>query len=191
MLPTGPNDAKDTISPIMNMCQAQRRQIIIEPSLIIDNTNVAYSSVPRGMMKVTMSFKCSMQQKQMDCTTWWCWWRRATGATPTLVGHYNLHQEQQDRYDLIHIWFQYHFCYNISKTACVYLNMFSGNVFGAKGMECEEIQWQQILKRWEEAGMKVNDVGLTTNIDETMTRNFLLAAKHCNIPAFQSCQDCH
>lgn len=77
-----------------------------------------------------------------------------------------------------------------NSTTRVYLDVFTGNAFGAFGMAFEEIQREQILKRWKEAGMEENDVGVMADIDETMTRDFLLAGKQCDIPAFRPGQDC-
>lgn len=76
-------------------------------------------------------------------------------------------------------------------TTRVFLDVLSRTAVDVTGMDRDEIQRQQILKRWKEAGMKENDVGFMADMDETMTRDFLLAAKQCDVPAFQPGQDCH
>ena len=72
----------------------------------------------------------------------------------------------------------------------VFLDLYLDNAFGAIEMDREEIQRQNILKRWKKAGMREDDVGLMADMDETFTRDFLHAVIACDIPMFRPGQNC-
>lgn len=73
----------------------------------------------------------------------------------------------------------------------VFLDLYLENAYGAIEMYREEIQRQNILKRWKKAGMREDDVGLMADMDETFTRDFLHAVMACDIPMFRPGQNCH
>ena len=75
--------------------------------------------------------------------------------------------------------------------ARVHLDLYLDDAFGAMEMNREEIQRQDILKRWKKAGMRQDDVGVMADMDEVLTRDFLLAAQVCDIPMFRPGQNCH
>ena len=72
----------------------------------------------------------------------------------------------------------------------VYVDLFQRRTRRIYAMEREDIQRQKILKRWKMAGMQPSDVAIMADIDETMTREFLQVAKHCDIPSFRPKQNC-
>lgn len=45
----------------------------------------------------------------------------------------------------------------------------------------ENIQREKILQLWKKNGMEEDDIGLLANVDETFTRDFLMAAQTCEI----------
>jgi hypothetical protein len=58
-------------------------------------------------------------------------------------------------------------------------------------MERESLQRTSILDTcWKRAGMGWRDIGIMGDIDEVFSRDFLLAATHCDIPTFRKEQDC-
>jgi hypothetical protein len=73
----------------------------------------------------------------------------------------------------------------------VHLDLYLNDAFGAKEINREEIQREEILKRWKKAGMREDDVGLMADMDETFTRDFLLAIQTCDIKVFRPGQNCH
>mmetsp|Transcript_9512 Transcript_9512/g.15817 ORF Transcript_9512/g.15817 Transcript_9512/m.15817 type:complete len:226 (-) Transcript_9512:100-777(-) len=68
----------------------------------------------------------------------------------------------------------------------VRLDVYLEDAFGAMEMDREEIQREEILKRWKKAGMQEDDVGLMADMDETFTRDFLLAAQTAKLPQAKS-----
>lgn len=55
----------------------------------------------------------------------------------------------------------------------------------------ENMAREMILHRWKQSGMKADDIGLTMDIDEMFSRDFLRAAQICDVPAFRlDEQDC-
>jgi hypothetical protein len=58
------------------------------------------------------------------------------------------------------------------------------------GLIVEDLQRESILDRWIQQGMTTDDLGIISDIDETFTRDFLLAASVCDIPQFRPGQDC-
>ena len=54
----------------------------------------------------------------------------------------------------------------------------------------ENLQRDQILQTWQANGMTRDDIGLIADVDETFTRDFLLAAMTCDVPEFRRGQDC-
>ena len=54
----------------------------------------------------------------------------------------------------------------------------------------EPLQREEALKRWKTNGMTEDDIAVFSDVDEVFTRDFLLAAKTCEIPQFQKGQDC-
>ena len=72
----------------------------------------------------------------------------------------------------------------------VYVDVFTGDYFGALDLDREEIQREEILRRWKKAGMRADDVGLMADFDETMSRDFLHVGITCDIPEVRSGQNC-
>eukprot|EP00550_Attheya_septentrionalis_P000068 CAMPEP_0198286386 /NCGR_PEP_ID=MMETSP1449-20131203/5478_1 /TAXON_ID=420275 /ORGANISM="Attheya septentrionalis, Strain CCMP2084" /LENGTH=478 /DNA_ID=CAMNT_0043984105 /DNA_START=315 /DNA_END=1748 /DNA_ORIENTATION=+ len=58
------------------------------------------------------------------------------------------------------------------------------------GLLREQLQRELILQRWKQNGMKQNDIGIVSDVDEMFSRDFLLAAMTCDIPKFRPGQDC-
>ncbi len=54
----------------------------------------------------------------------------------------------------------------------------------------ENIQREHITRRWKEAGMQPDDIGIICDVNEFFTRDFLLALQTCDIPQFRPGQDC-
>ena len=52
------------------------------------------------------------------------------------------------------------------------------------GLIREHMQRDRILKLWKKAGMKLEDVGILTDADETVSRDFLRALQSCDFPQF-------
>jgi hypothetical protein len=52
-------------------------------------------------------------------------------------------------------------------------------------LEREASQRSSILQLWKRAGMTERDVGIMADLDEVWTRDFLLAAQHCQIDALE------
>jgi Glycosyltransferase family 17 len=58
-------------------------------------------------------------------------------------------------------------------------------------MTRESEQRNEIIKRWKEEGMTVDDVGILSDIDEMYSRDFLRALQTCDFPELRPNQDCH
>ena len=58
------------------------------------------------------------------------------------------------------------------------------------GMDREYFQREGSLHRWKMNGMRVDDVGVILDADETMSRDFLRAMQVCDVPEFRPGQDC-
>jgi hypothetical protein len=54
----------------------------------------------------------------------------------------------------------------------------------------EQLQRELILQRWKRNGMTIHDIGIVSDLDEVVSRDFLLAAMTCDIPEFRLGQDC-
>jgi Glycosyltransferase family 17 len=59
------------------------------------------------------------------------------------------------------------------------------------GMNREAEQRNAILKRWQKEGMRPEDVGIMSDIDEVISRDFLRAIQICDFPELRPDQDCH
>ena len=55
----------------------------------------------------------------------------------------------------------------------------------------ENMQREDILMRWKKNGMNSNDIGIIGDVDEVLTRDFLLALKTCDVPQFRPGQNCN
>lgn len=68
---------------------------------------------------------------------------------------------------------------------------YEGEVEG-KGLIREHMQRNLIIDLWKKAGMTPDDVGVLTDADETLTRDFLRAVQTCDLPELnpqkQNCQ---
>ena len=58
-------------------------------------------------------------------------------------------------------------------------------------MDREAEQRSTIIKRWKDAGMRPDDVGLLSDADEIVSRDFLRAVQTCDLPELQPDQSCH
>jgi len=58
------------------------------------------------------------------------------------------------------------------------------------GMDRESEQRNHILKLWKEAGMTPEDVGIMSDADEVVSRDFLRALQRCDIPELEPGQSC-
>lgn len=54
------------------------------------------------------------------------------------------------------------------------------------GLIREHMQRDRIFKLWKKAGMTQDDVGILTDADETVTRDFLRAVQSCDFPQFDA-----
>ena len=54
------------------------------------------------------------------------------------------------------------------------------------GLIREHMQRDRILKLWKKAGMTPDDVGILTDADETVSRDFLRAVQSCDFPQFDA-----
>ena len=54
----------------------------------------------------------------------------------------------------------------------------------------ELMQRELITDRWKANGMTADDIGIIGDLDETFSRDFLLAAQTCDIPEFRPNYDC-
>jgi Glycosyltransferase family 17 len=54
----------------------------------------------------------------------------------------------------------------------------------------ENLQRDMILERWKHNGMKDDDIGYLSDLDEVATRDFLRALQICDVPQFRPGQDC-
>ena len=59
-----------------------------------------------------------------------------------------------------------------------------------KGLGREHLQRGMILERWKQNGMKEDDIGYLSDLDEVATRDFLRALQICDVPEFRPGQDC-
>eukprot|EP00978_Attheya_sp_CCMP212_P016424 scaffold43007_cov54-Attheya_sp.AAC.7 len=59
-----------------------------------------------------------------------------------------------------------------------------------RGLLREQLQRELILQRWKRNGMTIHDIGIVSDLDEVISRDFLLAAMTCDIPMFRLGQDC-
>lgn len=68
---------------------------------------------------------------------------------------------------------------------------FEGDVDGG-GLIREHMQRNLIIDLWKKAGMTPDDVGVLTDADETLTRDFLRAVQTCEMPQLNpETQNCH
>ena len=86
-------------------------------------------------------------------------------------------------YDLLHSGI-------FGPTTAIHVNLFLGDAGGAQWMEREYMQRDTIVEAWIAGGMKLDDIGLVADMDETFSRDFLLAAQMCDIPEFVPGNDC-
>lgn len=57
-------------------------------------------------------------------------------------------------------------------------------------MAVEKLAREKIVQRWKDNGMTEEDVGIVSDLDEFFTRDFLLAARSCDVAVFRPGQDC-
>ena len=62
--------------------------------------------------------------------------------------------------------------------------------FEKRGLWRENDQRDRILQRWKENGMRPDDIGYLSDVDEFATRDFLRALQICDIPSFRTPHDC-
>ena len=86
-------------------------------------------------------------------------------------------------YDLLHSGI-------FGPSTLVHLNVYLGDAGGAYLMDREYIQRDTIIDAWVKGGMTVEDIGLVADMDEVFSRDFLLAAQICDIPAFEPWNNC-
>ena len=72
----------------------------------------------------------------------------------------------------------------------VHVHLFLDDAGGALRMDREHIQRDTIIDGWIRGGMTVEDIGLVGDMDETFSRDFLLAAQTCDIPIFEPGNNC-
>jgi len=66
-----------------------------------------------------------------------------------------------------------------------------GDVEG-RGLVREQMQRSLIIDMWKKAGMTRDDIGVLTDADETLSRDFLRAMQICDVPQLDpEMQDCH
>ena len=75
-------------------------------------------------------------------------------------------------------------------STAVHVNLFLGDAFGEKLMRREHIQRDTVIDAWIEGGMRADDIGIVADVDETFSRDFLLAAQTCDIPVFEPGNNC-
>jgi hypothetical protein len=75
-------------------------------------------------------------------------------------------------------------------TTAIHVNLFLGDAGGALRMEREHMQRDTIIEAWVTGGMGVDDIGLVADVDETFSRDFLLASQMCDIPEFVPGNNC-
>ena len=73
----------------------------------------------------------------------------------------------------------------------VHVNVYLGDAMGSTHMNREFIQRDTIIDAWVKGGMTVDDIGLVADMDEMFSRDFLVAAQICDIPAFEPGNNCH
>lgn len=62
--------------------------------------------------------------------------------------------------------------------------------FGYEGLGVERVQHESMTLRWKRNGMRLDDIGIRADADETFTRDFLRAMQFCNVPEFRPNQSC-
>ena len=72
----------------------------------------------------------------------------------------------------------------------VYVTLLLDDAFGETLMNREFIQRDTVIDAWIKGGMRADDIGIVADVDETFSRDFLLAAQMCDIPVFEPGNDC-
>ena len=72
----------------------------------------------------------------------------------------------------------------------VYIDFWLEDIPDLKDMERESEQRNTIIKRWKDAGMMPEDVGLMSDADEIVSRDFLRAIQTCDFPELQPDESC-
>jgi len=67
----------------------------------------------------------------------------------------------------------------------------AGNYTITQPMARERIQRNLIVERWKQSGMRPDDIGIVSDVDETFSRDVLRAVQVCDVPQFRPDQDCH
>ncbi len=67
---------------------------------------------------------------------------------------------------------------------------FEKSVWDEMDLHRENLQRGHILQRWKANGMRPDDIGIVSDVDEVFTRDFLLALSTCDVPQFRRGQDC-
>jgi hypothetical protein len=73
----------------------------------------------------------------------------------------------------------------------VYLDLWLEALPDLKAMDRESEQRNTIIKRWKDAGMRPNDVGIMSDADEVVSRDFLRAVQSCDFPELRPDASCH
>ena len=72
----------------------------------------------------------------------------------------------------------------------VYLDYWLEDKPDLMAMDRESEQRNTIIRRWKDAGMTENDVGIMADADEFFSRDFVRALQTCDFPALRSEQSC-
>lgn len=73
----------------------------------------------------------------------------------------------------------------------VYIDYWLEDRQDLKWMDRESEQRNPIVKRWKDAGMLPEDVGIMSDADEFFSRDFLRAVQTCDFPALRPDPSCH
>ncbi|KAI2502662.1 hypothetical protein MHU86_11787 [Fragilaria crotonensis] len=73
----------------------------------------------------------------------------------------------------------------------VYLDLWLEARPDLKAMDRESEQRNTIIKRWKDAGMMPSDVGIMSDTDEVVSRDFLRAVQTCDFPELRPDPSCH
>ena len=73
----------------------------------------------------------------------------------------------------------------------VYIDYWLEDKPDLKWMNRESEQRNTIIRRWKDAGMTENDIGIMADADEFFSRDFLRAIQKCDVPTLRSEPSCH
>jgi hypothetical protein len=73
----------------------------------------------------------------------------------------------------------------------VYIDLWLEHMPDLLWMNRESEQRNTIIKRWKDAGMQPDDVGIMSDMDEVFSRDFLRAVQTCDFPELRPDSSCH